>query len=549
MSLNNSKEEMSENELSNCKKFLNLDLNLGNKEENNYLPTFLIESLNENEENYFKDDDQLSNEEMNTIDSFNEKNISYNIDYNYKMHSFDDSKKNRNFQFNPNQNFNFGNSNIYLSSNNSLFNNQITNNKQYSFNNKNSNVNRLYQQFFQIPNNYCSQQINPQLHMINNYCMNQMIMNINNNNVNNNINNNINNNFNNKNKNNNKKNKNPLNEKNIDNNSNNNTNPNNISINSLFLFNEMELYSFLTTQKGSRSIQNILSTVSEKEIDIILKKIKSKSNEIMIDKYGNYFFQKLIELCTPKQRHFLLLSIKDHFVEISNNSFGTHPLQLLIEKITSKNEKEVVLKSIENNELNLSLDSKGTHVLQKFISITKDEERLPINKNLLDILPKLINDPFGVCVLIKLIKYTNDKEIKINISKYISDNNALSFIQHPYANYAVQSLFNQNDICYCEDIIKVIVDNFYILSLKKFSSNVVENCIKFGNDNIVNKIYKSIFKDDKLEVLLNNTYGNFVIEKLVSRLNKEEKNKFLKEIEKLGKDKSLSNTIMNLLLG
>ena len=549
MSLNNSKEEMSENELSNCKKFLNLDLNLGNKEENNYLPTFLIESLNENEENYFKDDDQLSNEEMNTIDSFNEKNISYNIDYNYKMHSFDDSKKNRNFQFNPNQNFNFGNSNIYLSSNNSLFNNQITNNKQYSFNNKNSNVNRLYQQFFQIPNNYCSQQINPQLHMINNYCMNQMIMNINNNNVNYNINNNINNNFNNKNKNNNKKNKNPLNEKNIDNNSNNNTNPNNISINSLFLFNEMELYSFLTTQKGSRSIQNILSTVSEKEIDIILKKIKSKSNEIMIDKYGNYFFQKLIELCTPKQRHFLLLSIKDHFVEISNNSFGTHPLQLLIEKITSKNEKEVVLKSIENNELNLSLDSKGTHVLQKFISITKDEERLPINKNLLDILPKLINDPFGVCVLIKLIKYTNDKEIKINISKYISDNNALSFIQHPYANYAVQSLFNQNDICYCEDIIKVIVDNFYILSLKKFSSNVVENCIKFGNDNIVNKIYKSIFKDDKLEVLLNNTYGNFVIEKLVSRLNKEEKNKFLKEIEKLGKDKSLSNTIMNLLLG
>ena len=549
MSLNNSKEEMSENELSNCKQFINLDLNLGNKEENNYLPTFLIESLNENEENYFKDDDQFSNEEMNTIDSFNEKNISYNIDFNYKMHSFDDSKKNRNFQFNQNKNFNFGNSNIYLSSNNSLFNNQITNNKQYSFNNKNSNINRLYQQFFQIPNNYCSQQINPQFHMINNYCMNQMIMNINNNNINNNINNNSNNNFNNKNKNNNKKNKNPLNEKNIDNNSNNNTNPNNISINSLFLFNEMELYSFLTTQKGSRSIQNILSTVSEKEIDLILKKIKTKSSEIMIDKYGNYFFQKLIELCTPKQRHFLLLSIKDHFVEISNNSFGTHPLQLLIEKITSKNEKEVVLKSIENNELNLSLDSKGTHVLQKFISITKDEERLSINKNLLDILPKLINDPFGVCVLIKLIKYTNDKDIKINISKYISDNNALSFIQHPYANYAVQSLFNQNDICYCDDIIKVIVDNFYILSLKKFSSNVVENCIKFGNDIIVNKIYKSIFKDDKLEVLLNNTYGNFVIEKLVSRLNKEEKNKFLKEIEKLGKDKSLSNTIMNLLLG
>ena len=75
------------------------------------------------------------------------------------------------------------------------------------------------------------------------------------------------------------------------------------------------------------SIQNILINANENEIDLILSRIKKKSSEIMIDKYGNYFFQKLIEFCTPKQRHFLLLSIKENFVEISNNSFGTHPIQ------------------------------------------------------------------------------------------------------------------------------------------------------------------------------------------------------------------------------
>ena len=321
----------------------------------------------------------------------------------------------------------------------------------------------------------------------------------------------------------------------------------NITINSLFSFNEAEFYSFITTQKGSRTIQNILTNANENEIDMIISKIKNKLSDIMIDKYGNYFFQKLIEFCTPKQRHLLLLNIKDNFVEISNNSFGTHPLQLLIEQISTNQEKEVVLKSIEGKEMNLSLDSRGTHVLQKFISSTKDEERLSINNNLLNILPKLINDPFGVCVLIKLIKYTNDQNIKQKICHYISENNPLNFIQHPYANYAVQSLFNQNDIVYCNDIIKVIVENFYILSLKKFSSNVVENCIKYGSEVIVSKIYKSILTEDRLEVLLNNTYGNFVIEKLISRLHKEEKTHFLKQIEKLGKEKNLSNTIMNLI--
>ena len=553
MSINNSKDEIEESELYNPKNLLNLELNHQNKEENNFLPSFLIESLNECEDDYFKDDDQEnSTEERNSIDSLNskvkenEKNISnqnnqiYNMDFNYKMHSFDDSKKIKNFQFN---NFNFAPNHQFITSNNSIFNNQISNSKQYSFNNKNSNVNRLYQQFFQMQSNF--PQINPQFQIMNNYCINQMILNINNNNNNNNNNNILNNN--NKNESYNQQKKNNINKKNKNNQ--NEKNNENITMNSLFLFNEMEFYSFITTQKGSRAIQNILINANESEIDIILQKIKNKSSEIMIDKYGNYFFQKLIEFCTPKQRHFLLLSIKDNFVEIANNSFGTHPLQLLIEQICTNKEKEVVLKSIENNELNLSLDSRGTHVLQKFISCTNDEERLSINQNLLEILPKLINDPFGVCVLIKLIKYTNDKKIKQKISQYISDNNPLSFIQHPYANYAVQSLFNQNDIIYCNEIIKVIVDNFYILSLKKFSSNVVENCIKYGSDIIVSKIYKSLLSEDKLEVLLNNTYGNFVIEKLVSRLNKEEKNNFLKEIEKLGKEKSLSNTIMNLILG
>ena len=123
----------------------------------------------------------------------------------------------------------------------------------------------------------------------------------------------------------------------------------------------------------------------------------------------------------------------------------------------------------------------------------------------------------------------------------------MNFIQHPFANYAVQSLFNQNDIIYCKDIIKVIVENFYILSMKKFSSNVVENCIKFGNENVSKIIYKEIIEKEKLGNMLNNTYGNFVIEKLIYKLNKEEKNKLIKEIEKCGKEKCLSNTIMNLL--
>ena len=239
MSINNSKDEIEESELYNPKNLLNLELNHQNKEENNFLPSFLIESLNECEDDYFKDDDQEnSTEERNSIDSLNskvkenEKNISnqnnqiYNMDFNYKMHSFDDSKKIKNFQFN---NFNFAPNHQFITSNNSIFNNQISNSKQYSFNNKNSNVNRLYQQFFQMQSNF--PQINPQFQIMNNYCINQMILNINNNNNNNNNNNILNNN--NKNESYNQQKKNNINKKNKNNQ--NEKNNENITMNSLFL--------------------------------------------------------------------------------------------------------------------------------------------------------------------------------------------------------------------------------------------------------------------------------------------------------------------------
>ena len=63
----------------------------------------------------------------------------------------------------------------------------------------------------------------------------------------------------------------------------------------------------------------------------------------------------------------------------------------------------------------------------------------------------------------------------------------------------------------------------------------------------IKKIFKNIVEQEKLESLLNNNYGNFVLEKLIARLNKEEKMTFIKKLEKLGKSRTVSNTIKNLL--
>ena len=324
-------------------------------------------------------------------------------------------------------------------------------------------------------------------------------------------------------------------------------NQSNLSIKKLFDMTDQSLYNYIITQKGSRDAQTIIKKVNENEVELLISKLKNYISDITIDKYGNYFSQKLIQICLPSQRIQLLDSMKNRFVEIANNSYGTHPLQSLIEIINMPQEKQIILHYILGNESLLALDSKGTHVLQKFISCTKDEERKELNTNLINLIDKLIIDPFGVCVLIQLVKHTNDKSISQKIANYITKGGPLSFIQHPYANYAVQILISSNDLSYCDAIIDTIVVNYLSLSMQKYSSNVVENCIKFGKEVTVKKIYKSIMENEKLESLLNNNYGNFVLEKLISRLNKEEKMAIIKKLEKLGKNKTISNTLKSLL--
>ena len=96
-------------------------------------------------------------------------------------------------------------------------------------------------------------------------------------------------------------------------------------------------------------MQDIIKKVNENEVELLISKLKNFFSDITIDKYGNYFSQKLIQICLPSQRIQLLESMNNRFVEIANNSYGTHPLQSLIEIINMPEEKKIVLNYILKN--------------------------------------------------------------------------------------------------------------------------------------------------------------------------------------------------------
>ena len=502
---------------------------------NNCLPKFLTDD-------YFKDNSSNSiDEESNEENSFDNKNDNSTQDNSNKFINYNNLYPNNNsninnIQYHSFQNYYCNNNNNNLISN--LNNNSVNNlninyfgdNNLYIYNNSNSFNNLISQNWNsfsgQKPINSFNLSNNNMLHLSFNNNKNIKCLSFNKSKI-------YRNNF--------------LVEKNVNDYNNNNSQNLNMPIKKLLEMSEQNLYNYIITQKGSRDAQNIIKKVKENEVELLISKIKNYFSDITIDKYGNYFSTKLIQICLPSQRMQLLESMNNRFVEIANNSFGTIPLQSLIETTNMPEEKQIVLNYILNNEIALALDSRGSHVLQKFISGTKDEERNDLNKNLINLIDKLIFNCFGVCVLIKLIKHTKDKNIIKIIANYITNHEPLSFIQHPYSNYAVQSLISNTDLSYCDEIIDTVIKNYLSLSMQKYSSNVVEKCIEYGKENTIKKIFKNIVENENIENLLNNNYGNFVLEKLIAKLNKEEKNIFIKKIEKLGKTKNISKNIKKLL--
>ena len=312
--------------------------------------------------------------------------------------------------------------------------------------------------------------------------------------------------------------------------------------------NSENLFEYIITQKGSRKAQNLLNKMNEIDVENLLNKLIPNLSLIMTDKYGNYFSKKLIQICTFSQRIKILKNLENNFIRISKDIYGTHPLQYLIELINMPEEKNIVLNYIINNELELSIDKRGTNVLKKFIISTKNEERNKLDENILNIIDKLIINQYGAIILICLIKNSKNKElIHKAIVEYISNNKPLFYIQHPYSNYVIQALLLYTNMEYCEDIIKTISNNYLALSLKKNSNNVVEVFIKCAKNSIIKKIFNDVLYKNNLEYLINNNYGNYVLEKLIGKLNKEERNMIINKLEESRLKEKISNSIKFLL--
>jgi hypothetical protein len=93
--------------------------------------------------------------------------------------------------------------------------------------------------------------------------------------------------------------------------------------------------------------------------------------------------------------------------------------------------------------------------------------------------------------------------------------NSLYLVQDPFGNYVIQYILDLNDARFSEPLIRTFIGNVCSLSVQKFSSNVIEKCIRVADPEIRKALVAEVLNRSRLEKLLRDSYGNYVIQTIL----------------------------------
>ncbi|WVO17817.1 hypothetical protein L204_105515 [Cryptococcus depauperatus] len=277
-----------------------------------------------------------------------------------------------------------------------------------------------------------------------------------------------------------------------------------------------ELLALCKDQHGCRYLQKKLEDGDPQHRDMIFNETYGHFPELMTDPFGNYLCQKLLEYSTEEQRSAIIDSVANDLVGISLNMHGTRAVQKMVDFLAQPRQAKQIrtlILALSMNVVALIKDLNGNHVIQKCLNKLIPEDNQFIYNAIAANLIEVATHRHGCCVLQRSIDHASPAQRLQLVTEIIF--NSLYLVQDPFGNYVIQYILDLNDARFSEPLIRTFIGNVCSLSVQKFSSNVVEKCIRVADPEIRKVLVGEVLNRSRLEKLLRDSYGNYVIQTIL----------------------------------
>ncbi|GKV30276.1 hypothetical protein SLEP1_g39103 [Rubroshorea leprosula] len=273
------------------------------------------------------------------------------------------------------------------------------------------------------------------------------------------------------------------------------------------------IYLMAKDQHGCRFLQRKFSEGTAEDVRKIFLEIIDHIVELMTDPFGNYLVQKLLEVCDEEQRMQILRTItrkQGDLVRISCDMHGTRAVQKVIETLKTPEQYSMVVSSLKPGIVTLIKNMNGNHVAQRCLQYLMPNYSEFLFEAATAKCVELATDRHGCCVLQKCLSYSDEDQRNRLVFQITS--NALILSQDPFGNYVVQYVFELELTWATQDILDQLEGNYGDLSMQKYSSNVVEKCLKYAGEEWRTRIIRELINNSHLDQIMQDPYGNYVIQ-------------------------------------
>ncbi|XP_043709057.1 pumilio homolog 12-like [Telopea speciosissima] len=266
-------------------------------------------------------------------------------------------------------------------------------------------------------------------------------------------------------------------------------------------------------QHGCRFLQKKFEEGRVDEIEMIFAEVKDHVGELMVHPFGNYLVQRLLEVCTEEQKMEVLCVItKKEFqlVTICLDIHGTRAVQKMLEHLTTPEQISCVMMALRPGTVILSKDVNGHHVIQNCLQRFSHEDNKYLLNTVADHSVEIATDSSGCCVLQLCVGHAQGESREHLFAEITA--NATVLARDPYGNYVVQYILGLKIPHVMAAVLRQLEGSYISLSLQKFSSHVVEKCLKESTEEQSSKIIKELLSSSKFIGLLEDAYGNYVVQ-------------------------------------
>ncbi|CAJ1936035.1 unnamed protein product [Sphenostylis stenocarpa] len=273
------------------------------------------------------------------------------------------------------------------------------------------------------------------------------------------------------------------------------------------------IYLMAKDQHGCRFLQKMFDEGTPEDVQVIFNEIIDHVVELMVNPFGNYLMQKLLDVCNEEQRMQILLILTEEpgqLVRISLNTHGTRVVQKLIESLRTRQQISLAVSALEPGFLALIKDLNGNHVVQRCLLCLSNEDNKFIFVAAAKYCVDIATHQHGCCVLQRCIGHSSGEYREKLIGEICA--NALLLAQDQYGNYVVQFILDLKIPSATSCIRAQFEGNYVHLSRQKFGSHVVEKCLSVLNDENRSRVILELLSTPHFEHLLQDPHANYVVQ-------------------------------------